>query len=79
MFKKIKIFLFGFGSAFVTFLLVMFCGKKLHDNGSEDTGIKDACSGIQGTAEGLRTTTERFASANRRLETIIKEIESERN
>lgn len=66
--KRIKTFLFGFGSACAALLLFVLCGKKLHNNRSTDDGIKEA-------TDRLRTTTERFKDANGRLEKLIEDIE----
>lgn len=73
--KRIKTFVFGFGSACATFLLFVLCGKKLHNNRSTDDRIKDATDGIQGTTEELRNTTDRLKNANGRLEKLIEDIE----
>ena len=73
--KRIKTFVFGFGSACAAFLLFVLCGKKLHNNRSTDDRIKEATDGIQGTTDRLRTTTERFKDANGRLEKLIEDIE----
>lgn len=68
-FKKIKIFLCGFGSAFASFLLFMLCREKLHDN-------RSAADGTERATEELRTTTDRLADANGRIKKLIAEIEA---